>query len=173
MDVQVVSQPRRRDLTFLPTEIEEHFAAQGCQLGLRKHSPDVLGMDYTIGWRPVDFETLPDDLQKVAKAAFELKPGGHLHRGDCLLAVRSFEARDAQREMAEEVRASHEDDARWVGSVEDTMQQLARSTGRSTGKQLLVGNVPHLTDHVLGGQKLTPVVEAELRRAGRTARTRA
>jgi len=169
MDVEIVNQ-KRPDLTFLPAELEEYFAAQGCQLGLRKYSPDVLGMDYTIGWRPVEMETLPEELQKIARASFELKPGGHLHRGDCLLAVRSFNARDYQRELADQLRRSQEDDAAWVDAVEANMQDLARSTGRATGNQLLVGNVPHLTDHVLGGAKLAPLVEEELRRDRRGRR---
>src|SRR4051794_19771236 len=109
MDVEIVNQGRRPDLTFLPVEIEEYFAAQGCHLGLRKYSPDVLGMDYTIGWRPVELDSLPEELKKVARASFEVKPSGHLHRGDCLLGVRNYAARDHHREVADQLRRSQED----------------------------------------------------------------
>jgi hypothetical protein len=145
--------------------LEEHFASEGAQLGLRKHSPDVLGMDYAIGWRPVEVEGLPEEVQAIARASFEVRADGHLYRGDCVLAIRSFAARDEQRQMTEELRASQEDDARWVEGIEEQLQGLAASTGRASGRQLLVGNVPHLTDHVLGGSKLAPLVERELRGA--------
>ncbi len=166
MSIEVRSQPRRPDMTHLPAEVIEHFASLGAQVGLRKQSADSLGMDYTIGWRPVELDGLPADVAAAVRASFEIK-SDHAHRGDCILAVRSLEARDHQREIAEEMRLAQEDDYRWVEGLEQELQQLARSTGRSTGRSILVGNVPHLRDQVIGGEKLAPVVADELRRERR------
>lgn len=176
MTVEVIRQTARRDLSFLPETLETQFAAQGAQVGLRKHSPDVLGMDYAIGWRPVEVEALPEEVQAVVRASFEVRGDGHAYRGDCILACRSLEARDEQRRYTEELRAAQEDDRRWAEGLEEEMQHLAASTGHASGRQLLVGNIPHLAEHVLGGVKLAPVVEKELQgeagpRRGRPFRT--
>jgi hypothetical protein len=159
-------------MTHLSTELREHFASMNHQISLRKHAPDILGMDFTIGWRPVEVDSLPEEIRLLVRQSFEVR-NGHAHRGVCLLAVRSFEAQDYQREQTEEIRRAQEDDVRWAEAVEAEMQQLARSTGRATGRSLLVGNVPFLRDQVLGGEKLAPIVEQELRRErrGRPPRT--
>ena len=163
MSVEVKRQPRRPDMTYIPALLVEHFESAGQQVGLRKHSPDVLGMDYAIGWRPVEVDALPEESQQVLKASFEVK-NGHAFRGDTVLAIRSFEARDEQRELMEELRRSQDDDEYWIESIESQMQDLVRQTGRGTGRSLLVGNVPRLDEHVLAGAKLAPLVERELRR---------
>lgn len=172
MSIEIQRQPRRPDMTALPAELIDHFAAQGCQVGLRKHAPDVLGMDFSIGWRPVEIESLPLELQVVVRAAFEIRED-HGLRGDCILAVRSNEAREQQAALMDEIRASQEDDQRWAAALEEEMQHLAGSTGRATGRSLLVGNVPLLRDQVVGGARLAGTHSHEPRpeRRGRPPRT--
>ena len=150
MSVEIRSQPRRPDMTYLPPELVDYFASLDAQIALRQRSADVLGMDYAIGWRPVEIEALPEEIAAQVRAAFEIRDG-HAQRGDCLLAQRSLAAREDQNERMEEQRRAQLDDRGWIDSVEEGMQDLARSTGRSTGRSLLVGNVPYLRDQVVSG----------------------
>jgi hypothetical protein len=150
MSVELRSQPRRPDMTYLPPELVDYFTSLDSQIALRQRSADVLGMDYAIGWRPIAIEALPDEIAAQVRAAFEIREG-HALRGDCLLAQRSLAAREDQNERTEEQRRAQLDDRGWIDSVEQGMQDLARSTGRSTGRSLLVGNVPYLRDQVVSG----------------------
>lgn len=164
VQVEVVSREIAPRFTSIPDEIREYYAARGKRLGLIHAHPTATAMARGYGREVVLIDDLPEELHRVARAAFDRpeRYDGELRRGDCVLVAQSIEERDMWEGEFLRRKLAIEDDHRFSA---EAMQDELRARLPQQGAewvQVRPEQVKPLSDHVSGGPDFARRVQQEL-----------
>lgn len=150
------------ELTSIPKEIVEHFAAQDKQVLLDRNHPQQHAINSAQRRTPVRFDDLPENLQKIVRSTFE-DPSRHfglLVRGDMALIEQPYAARDFFRGESLSKQLAMEDAS---DASEETLRDHMRTRLAEMGYGSNRGFVrvdsknsskTRVRDQVIGGRQL-------------------
>jgi hypothetical protein len=167
MTLKAANRPQHQGFTTVPPEIKDWYASQGMRLSWQRKHDDSLSLKFGMGIQPIVVTELevdhPEIVEVFKRFRMKITPEGYVQRQDAILCYQSQEEWEETEAAFRDRLKEREDGVADIETLEKSVQDLVKATGKGSGNPLLTGIIPKTREVVSVSKSLsTPGVQVGL-----------